>query len=584
MLPRRETYVTPDGHHHTLWADIDDIVETLMPYWSKTKERRRERSWMFRGHTDAQWDLVPTLFRPPLTDPLIRRRQDYTERFIEDLKRSSRQVGLDELSDLEYMAVAQHYGLYTSLLDFTWNLEVAAYFATTNCSPGQKGAIYCFNAKEYVELRNPFSMLGLSVQESDALLEQHDMKSLPDLEVVELHGVPRIYQQEGVFVCVPMDKVETLQRGSERRFFRQRSSTYVGGFQLGMDLLPDRSMFDTIETYNSFVELARTERPELFERTDSIDEPTLFPPADPIAKFAKAWRAEHPDDTDSAQSSSATRAPRLTTEAQGSRAFSSQIESYYYGDFAHTPYKKQYLLTGREIVESLAQHHELDRPGVQRWLLWELLNRNLPSGLRCTLKLGDAETWGGESGCFHIALVDRWLTETYQYSLSFDNLREGPWRVAFGTSSEEGHRVADVSRRQSFVLPELDPQIRAPIPANPHEVSRIPHVLHTVEALLTSVEPPVVDSFLYDFHHIVLASTGRELELTLGSVDSTPCFQVSPLTRPEHANGLSIVVRVADHITGGTTHTAVCANHRGCMSEGDIDLMRPAMWTVLGLA
>jgi FRG domain len=44
----------------------------------------------------------------------------------------------------EWMAVAQHYGVPTDFLDFSYNAEVAAYFATLS-NDGEIGVIYCFN-------------------------------------------------------------------------------------------------------------------------------------------------------------------------------------------------------------------------------------------------------------------------------------------------------------------------------------------------------------------------------------------------------------------------------------------------------
>jgi len=37
-------------------------------------------------------------------------------------------------------------------------------------------------------------------------------------------------------------------------------------------------------------------------------------------------------------------------------------------------------------------------------------------------------------------------------------------------------------------------------------------------------------------------------------------------------------------VTGGVTHTAVCAKHWDYISEGDVDPMRPPSWLLLGLA
>lgn len=81
-----------------------------------------------------------------------------------------------------------------------------------------------------------------------------------------------------------------------------------------------------------------------------------------------------------------------------------------------------------------------------------------------------------------------------------------------------------------------------------------------------------------------MLSMGRNLEVTAALVESAPCLQRSPLVRPEHVDGPALLVRLADHFTGGVTHTALCAKHWDHMSEGDVDVMNAPPWIVLGLA
>jgi hypothetical protein len=47
--------------------------------------------------------------------------------------------------DWDFLAVAQHYGLPTRLLDWTWNPLVAAFFATCECKE-EDGAVYALYA------------------------------------------------------------------------------------------------------------------------------------------------------------------------------------------------------------------------------------------------------------------------------------------------------------------------------------------------------------------------------------------------------------------------------------------------------
>ena len=585
MSPRRELYRTKDGRNYTLWADVNDMMSAVMPaYWSNDRNRRRERGWMFRGQTSSEWDLLPSLYRPPFDGKTFNVRKKYTEDFVNDLQKKTRKLGMRNLTDLEHIAIAQHYGFYTSLLDFTWNAEIAAYFATEGIQQGEVGILFAFNAKEYKEMRNPFAALGTSVEDSDKILRGAGMETLPELEIVELYNIPRIFAQEGVFINVTPEKVETLLHECiDRFYFRQRKGlVYKGTFPHRLSSLPSPSYFDSKETYESFIEIVRKEKPELFDRTNAFGKDTIFPPADPLSRLAEQWKKDHPDPT-AKMKDSVTFSPQSISKPVSQR-FSSQMESYYYGTFSRSPYQPKYLAEGRKLVEFLCQYSELDNNEVQRWLLWELYKRNLPSGLKCTVKLGNAESWGSQEKGVQVVVVDRWLADSYQHTISNEQLTEGFWQIKFGRLSSRGRPETAVKKIQPFPLPTREESLTKWIPSNPHDGGRAPQILSDIEAKLVGLEEGTVGSFLYDLHHVVMIEMGRNLQLEIGWIESAPCLQASPLVRPEHSVSQFLTLRIYDMFTGGYTHTAVCAKHVDCMSEGEEDMMNPHPWMLLGLA
>lgn len=106
-------------------------------------QRHSAARWAFRGHASSRWSLKPS----------IGRVKDYgadTEVLVfEEFKRMAPAFSsTDRLaSDWEWLALAQHHGLPTRLLDWTTNPLVAAYFASAP-SPKTDAEIVAVNVSE----------------------------------------------------------------------------------------------------------------------------------------------------------------------------------------------------------------------------------------------------------------------------------------------------------------------------------------------------------------------------------------------------------------------------------------------------
>ena len=79
--------------------------------------------WIFRGHSDATWQLISRAGRSPYV------RNNERALFNAWKRRAAEYVNGVGLTDWDWMALAQHHGFPTRLLDWTSNPLVAAYFA-----------------------------------------------------------------------------------------------------------------------------------------------------------------------------------------------------------------------------------------------------------------------------------------------------------------------------------------------------------------------------------------------------------------------------------------------------------------------
>jgi hypothetical protein len=89
---------------------------------------RADGTWLFRGHGDAAFDLMPAIGRQP--SAAAYRLTDEKFLFADFVREAKRYLDADGFTEFEWLAVAQHHGLPTRLLDWSANPLIAAWFAT----------------------------------------------------------------------------------------------------------------------------------------------------------------------------------------------------------------------------------------------------------------------------------------------------------------------------------------------------------------------------------------------------------------------------------------------------------------------
>ncbi len=114
-----------------------------------------ELYWIFRGQSDDSWPLIPKAGRIGYFH--VEKSDSTYEGFPpRDICRFNywreQAVAYQQTlpsNDFECLALAQHYGLATRLLDWSTNPLVALYFAVECCSASQ-GVVYCFGPKDII--------------------------------------------------------------------------------------------------------------------------------------------------------------------------------------------------------------------------------------------------------------------------------------------------------------------------------------------------------------------------------------------------------------------------------------------------
>jgi hypothetical protein len=184
-----------------LMSEFVDVAETL------------SSGWVFRGQADSDWDISSSLERE--AERLTGLDQSAYEGAI--LKYIKLAVSFDETSRLEnedhfsWLALLQHHGCKTRLVDFTESFYVALYFAVRGC-PDCDAAVWAIGTAamdaRVSEIREQYDF-SLSAEETPRRLVNNSIE-LPDRyrgddRLAIMYGTParlnhRLIAQQGLFL------------------------------------------------------------------------------------------------------------------------------------------------------------------------------------------------------------------------------------------------------------------------------------------------------------------------------------------------------------------------------------------------
>lgn len=161
-----------------------------------------DAGWVFRGHSDVRYTLTPGIGRLPAYSESLERQ------LIALFRRRAAQFIPGPAPDAwDLLAMAQHHGLPTRLLDWTSNPLVAAYFASESSGTAKvRGEIIAVRVK------------ADDIVDAD---ENSDPMKIEDVGFLYPRSLaPRIINQSGLFSIHPQPVVHWLPKTTESANFQ----------------------------------------------------------------------------------------------------------------------------------------------------------------------------------------------------------------------------------------------------------------------------------------------------------------------------------------------------------------------------
>lgn len=160
---------------------LGELIELVTPKTADPDSGRLRESAVFRGMSNKNWTLLTSLDRLGYPSQPPHAKTHLEEHLLRNFIRHARAYIKSKPAHLwEWLVIAQHRGLPTRLLDWTYSPLIAAHFAVLGGNPNTDRAIWKLNWK-YIHEKFHVKPYILNAYEFNNELKEHNINSLWNL-------------------------------------------------------------------------------------------------------------------------------------------------------------------------------------------------------------------------------------------------------------------------------------------------------------------------------------------------------------------------------------------------------------------
>jgi hypothetical protein len=232
-----------------VWEGLEAANWDCLCHWLKffrDDERRRtgpqKRKWIFRGQRKGDWKLETSLgrlrsdFKIPSNKVV-----EFEEEIIRCFQRTYYLHGSDQIdrkNSLAWLALMQHHGAPTRLLDFTYSFWVALFFAVERAGEADKPAIWavdleaCYRRCPIKSSNDEDRFWENTSRWSDYFGARRPRKLVYPVNTFQLGD--RLSIQQGIFLC-PADVRYSFEENLEPKLASRKGSGEPSVFKIQID-------------------------------------------------------------------------------------------------------------------------------------------------------------------------------------------------------------------------------------------------------------------------------------------------------------------------------------------------------------